>query len=136
MGRLDDLIGLMYMKLWWNKRRSDSLRAVCHKCGFDGPVPNEVRVGNGVGLYSNLPLDGPECIDVNVCLKRQQKRRWEKVFGEMKGKEAECWVCHRMGVVGKDLTIAVDMLYIKKDAFGEVFDDVKWVHKDTQDCNS
>ncbi|MBM3926770.1 MAG: hypothetical protein FJ320_12510 [SAR202 cluster bacterium] len=126
----------MSIRLWRSRPRSGNARAVCHKCGFDGAVPKEVRVGNGVGLYSNLPLDGPECVETDACLKRQQKRRWGEVFEEMEGKEAKCWVCHKTGIVGGGLTIAVDMLYIKKDEYGQVFEDVKWVHKDTQDCNS
>jgi len=107
-------------------------RAVCHKCGFEGVAPEEVRVGYGVGLFRKFLLDGPECADVDACLKRQQVMRWRRAFESMEGKEAECWVCHEKDMVRKSLTVAVDMLYVKKGEYSQVFEDVKWVHKDTQ----
>ena len=109
-------------------------RAVCHKCGREGFVPEEIRTGFGAGLYRSFPLKGPECVDTDQCEERQRVIRWKDATVELSGQQAKCWVCHRTGVVGEDLGVLADVLYMEEDKFGEIFAGFKWGHMNSQRC--
>ncbi len=110
-------------------------RAQCHKCGREGWVPDEIRTGFGAGLYRRLPLKGPECVDTGACEERFQVIRWEKAAGELYGQRAKCWTCHSEGVIGEDLTVLADVLWVEEDKYGEIFAGFKWGHISSESCS-